>query len=445
VALRDPVLWDRAMRKLPSHLDEDGLLRFFPAPWLPGEDVLTSYVLAIANEAGYAIPEPAFGRMKTGLRGFVEGRLARESPLGAADRTIRTLAAIEALSRYGEARPEWLGAISIDPNLWPTSAVLDWLGILARVEGVPARDERRAEAEGILRSRLTFHGTRMAFSAEHRDALWWLMLSADVNAVRTVLALLEAPAWRVDLPRIALGALDRQQRGHWNTTTANAWGVLAFERWSAAFEAVPVGGRTEATLGGAARSLAWEQDARGGLLDFPWPPGPARLAIRHAGGGRPWAFVSSRAAIPLAGPLASGYRIRRTLSPVEQRTPGRWSRGDVARVSLAIDAQSDMTWVVLDDPVPAGARILGGGLGRDSALLAAGERREGDAWPAFEERRFDAFRSYWRFVPKGELAIEYTLRFDAAGRFELPPTRVEALYAPEMFGEVPNPAIEVEP
>jgi uncharacterized protein YfaS (alpha-2-macroglobulin family) len=310
---------------------------------------------------------------------------------------------------------------------------------------VPARDERRAEAEGILRSRLSFHGTRMGFSAEHRDALWWLMLSADVNAVRTVLALLEAPAWRADLPRIALGALDRQDLGRWNTTTANAWGVLAFEKWSAVFEAVPVAGRTQATLGGAARSLAWEQDAEGGRLDFPWPEGPARLAIRHEGAGRPWAFVSSRAAIPLAEPLASGYRIRRTLSPVEQRTPGRWSRGDVARVSLAVDAQSDMSWVVLDDPVPAGARILGGGLGRDSALLAAGERSRRDAWPAFEERRFDAFRSYWRFVPKGELEIEYTLRFDAAGRFELPPTRVEALYAPEMFGELPNPAIEVGP
>ena len=48
-----------------------------------------------------------------------------------------------------------------------------------------------------------------------------------------------------------------------------------------------------------------------------------------------------------------------------------------------IDAQSDMTWVVVEDPVPAGATILGGGLGRDSQLLAQGEARSGDAWPAF--------------------------------------------------------------
>ena len=34
-------------------------------------------------------------------------------------------------------------------------------------------------------------------------------------------------------------------------------------------------------------------------------------------------------------------------------------RGDVVRVRLDIDAQSDMTWVVVNDPIPSGATILG--------------------------------------------------------------------------------------
>ena len=32
------------------------------------------------------------------------------------------------------------------------------------------------------------------------------------------------------------GAIGRQQFGHWNTTVANAWGVLAMAKFSAAFE-----------------------------------------------------------------------------------------------------------------------------------------------------------------------------------------------------------------
>jgi uncharacterized protein YfaS (alpha-2-macroglobulin family) len=31
------------------------------------------------------------------------------------------------------------------------------------------------------------------------------------------------------------------------------------------------------------------------------------------------------------------------------------------------------------------------------------------------------------------------------GRFALPPTRIEAMYAPESFGELPNAAIDVVP
>jgi uncharacterized protein YfaS (alpha-2-macroglobulin family) len=444
VALRDERRWQQVMRELPAYLDGDGLAKYFASDWLEGEDVLTSYLLSIANEAGWAIPDASLGRMKTGLAGFVEGRIIRGSALPTADLAIRKLAAIDALARHGAAKVEWLATLPIDPNLWPTSALLDWLGILARVEKVPLREARRAEALRILRARLDLHGTRLAFSTERDDALWWLMLSADVNAVRLIPTLLGDPAWRDELPRIAQGALARQQRGRWNTTTANAWGVLAFEKFSDAFEREPVRGRSEAELGAARESLAWDEGAAGGTLAFPWPPRREALRIAHSGAGRPWAFVTARAALPLAEPLTAGFRIERRVSPVEPHTPGRLSSGDVVRVSLAIDAQSDMTWVVVDDPIPAGSQILGGGLGRDSALLAAGEGRDGAAWPAFEERRFEGFRAYYRFVPKGRFTVEYSVRMGTPGRFALPPTRVEALYAPEMFGELPNEDVAVE-
>ena len=39
-----------------------------------------------------------------------------------------------------------LGSITIAPNQWPTHAVIDWLNILKRVQDVPERDKRIAEA-----------------------------------------------------------------------------------------------------------------------------------------------------------------------------------------------------------------------------------------------------------------------------------------------------------
>jgi hypothetical protein len=158
----------------------------------------------------------------------------------------------------------------------------------------------------------------------------------------------------------------------------------------------------------------------------------------------PWATIQSLAAVPIREPLSSGFRIRRTVSAIEQKEKGIWSTGDIARVKLEIESQADMTWVVVNDPLPAGAAILGTGLGRDSRLATKGEETKGWVWPAFEERSFESFRGYYRFVPKGTWSVEYTIRLNNAGIFQLPPTRVEAMYAPEMFGELPNAVIQVK-
>ncbi|MCZ7565137.1 MAG: hypothetical protein M5U08_16285 [Burkholderiales bacterium] len=438
VALRDAKRWASVMNALPSHLDGDGLAKYFASDRLEGSDVLTTYFLAVSHEAGWAIPDAARERMLQGLARFVEGRVLRYGRLPTADLSIRKIAAIEALARHGRAQPRMLDSIAIEPELWPTSAVLDWLNLLDRMPGLGDRAARRGDAEHIVRARLNFQGTTMGFATERGDALWWLMISGDVNAVRAVLALVDAPAWREDLPRMARGALGRRVRGHWSTTTANAWGVLAMEKFAERFEATPVAGATIAALAGERRRLDWRHAPEGGAIDFPWPAGQIALALAHEGGGRPWATVASRAAIPLRAPLSSGYAIKRTVAPVERKTDGEWSRGDVLRVTLELEAQSDMTWVVVSDPIPAGAAILGTGLGRDAQLPARGEQRAGSVWPAYEERGFEAFRAYYEFVPKGKWKVEYTVRLNAEGEFDLPATRVEAMYAPEMFGEFPN-------
>jgi hypothetical protein len=66
-------------------------------------------------------------------------------------------------------------------------------------------------------------------------------------------------------------------------------------------------------------------------------------------------------------------------------------------------------------------------------------------WPIYSERAFDAFRAYYDYVPKGTFDIEYTIRLNQSGTFKLPATHVDALYEPEMFGELPNSPFEVAP
>jgi alpha-2-macroglobulin len=281
----------------------------------------------------------------------------------------------------------------------------------------------------------------MGFSTERADGLWWLMVSPDVNAVRTLLAVVDLDAWKEDAPRIAKGAVGRMRQGHWDTTTANAWGTLAFDKFSAAFEKEEVSGKTAVSLGPKISTVGWGfwETPQGGTLRFDWPDRKETLGIRHDGAGAPWATVQGLAAVPLRKPFSSGYRIKKTVTPVEKKVKNFLSRGDVLRVTLEIEAQSDMTWVVLSDPIPAGSAILTVGFEPGS------DKNAGRVQEAYTERAFEACRFYYSYVPKGTWKTGYTLRLNNEGTFQMPPTRAEALYAPEMFGEIPNAAISVNP
>jgi uncharacterized protein YfaS (alpha-2-macroglobulin family) len=190
--------------------------------------------------------------------------------------------------------------------------------------------------------------------------------------------------------------------------------------------------------------LVWKNDGNEQHQELPWADGPTQLELKHHGDGKPWALMRAQAALPLQQPLRAGFSIERSVTGVEQHEAGTLRRGDVVRIHLSVTADSDMTWVVVNDPIPAGATLIGGGLGGQSDLLTHDERQRGDAWLAFQQRAFDSIRSYYRFVPKGQFSVDYTIRLNNPGVFQLPPSRVEAMYAPEMFGELPNAAVTVE-
>ncbi len=466
IGLKDAGMWAGVARQLPSYLDNDGLASYFPpmsGDAAHGSDTLTAYVLAATHEADFELPPQARDAMLGGLSAFVQGRIQRASwsPSGRAANLmldVRRLAALEALSRYGRAEPRMLDSITLAPNTWPTAAVINWFNILQRVKSVPDRDKRLAEADQILRARLTYAGTTLKFSTEEDDFWWWLMDNADANAARLILSVMALPEWQDDIPRLVQGALARQRRGAWLTTNANLWASLALDKFGQRFERVPVAGRTTGQLGEASATHEWARAPEGGSMNLPWPvnatnakaPAISPLLIKHEGAGKPWLTVQALSAIPLKVPLRAGYAVTKSIALMDGDKasaikPGqRLPRGSILRIRLEVDAQTDMTWVVVSDPVPGGATILGSGLGRDSELASQGEKAEG-MWPVYVERAFEAWRAYFDFMPKGHHVVEYTVRLNNPGRFNMPQTRVEAMYAPESFGEAPNAVVEVGP
>ncbi|HUA90083.1 MAG TPA: alpha-2-macroglobulin family protein, partial [Steroidobacteraceae bacterium] len=94
VALHDRQAWDTIMRGLPAYMDADGLLKYFPSEWIPGDDSLTAYVLEISAESGWPIEDQDRSRLLDALARFVAGKIRRDSALPTADLAVRKLQAL---------------------------------------------------------------------------------------------------------------------------------------------------------------------------------------------------------------------------------------------------------------------------------------------------------------------------------------------------------------
>jgi alpha-2-macroglobulin len=482
VGLRDVKLWQAVQESLPNYLDRDGFASYFPvgegASDRQGSDVLTAYLLSVSQAAKYPIAPQLRDQMLGALTSFVQGKLQRNlwSPNGLGVNVSRQLTALEALSRYGRATPAMLATID-DSKVasWPTSAVIDWAAVLSRL-ALPNKQPALDAAWGVLRSRTQITAEQISFDDEARDNWYWMMSNSDTNAARLIDLALETSAlgtskaalveWLQDMPRLVNGLVKRQKRGNWSTTTANLWGTLALEKYSEAFEKTPVTGTTNVALSGSSpaplesQKLAWKDLASAANLPAKislkeaTPGTTYNLALNHQGAGRPYVALQLQAAVPITAVVNNGYRLTKTVTPVSQSKAGAMQVGDVFRVDLEIDASVPMTWVAINDPLPAGAAIISAaGVGlegrRGSQIIQAasnaaapadnsGSGRWSYAWLAFEESRFDRYRGYFEFLPAGKHRVSYTLRVSQPGTMGLPPTRVEAMYSPDLFGELPN-------
>lgn len=456
VALGDGAAWSRLAAEIPTYQAPDGLLRYWPSDTLAGSEALTAYVLSLAGEAGLAIPEASKTRMVEGLRAVLDGRLRHEAY---GDVRLQRLAAFTALARAGAATPAMLGQVGLNTAEMPTSGLADWLLAVDRVPGLANAAALRATGEAELRRRFVYEGTRVDLTDQSR-APWWLMQSADESAVKALLAIVGRPGWQDDGPRLMVGVAQRQSRGRWDTTTANAWGTLAVAKFARTYPATAIAGTTTLALGARTIGKAWPLAGDARAASFLLPSAPTPLLLRQSGGAGPWASVAIRAAVPLRAPLFAGYRLSRAVEVVQRRIPGRLTRGDVMKVTLTVDATAERNWVVLDDPIPAGATIVGdlGGQSKVLAGQASGGHGvqfgaidgDGKLWevqagvvPAYIERSNASWRGYYAWVPRGRLQASYMLRLNGAGRFHLPPSKVAAMYSPAIRAMVPNADVTV--
>ncbi|MDO5667751.1 MAG: MG2 domain-containing protein [Alcaligenaceae bacterium] len=474
VGLDDQQAWDKLMLELPQYLDSQGLVKYFPAAGVRGSINLTAYLLSLSSHAkkiglAFEIPQAHQERLLNALIATFEGRIDQELPHSQWRWSYR-LAALTALAEYGQVTPRMAQSFYEQNEQWNMSDWVNWL-IITKSFNDPAMTQIASTAKVNLLSLLSREGQLLVPQANELTNTWWTMFSREANLAKLLFVVTDDPDWSADIPYLVNGLINLQNRGHWGTTVANTYAKLAMQYYGKVQEDPFTSGNFTTVLSAAsttdesATTVLTEikpEQFEGGqavpLAAMPWTAiSENQLNLDFEGQGKLWVDVSTHAAVPLLEAKYAGYRLEREVLPVVQKNPEGWSQGDVYRVKLKIHANSPMTWVVVNDPIPSGATILGSGLGRDSLILqeqsaqvAAAENSSDGysywrSWPTFVERGSDSYRAYYDFMGQGETELEYTVRLNHSGEFNLPPSRVEALYNPDVYGEWPHAeAIRVE-
>lgn len=460
MGLQNQEAWQALMREANSYLDEAGFMRYYPSAMLQGSPLLTAYILRISADAKalgwkFEIPEAIQERMLEGLTNVVTGEIKQDSDwIPVADKTDYQLNLLATLARYNRVTESMLEAYLLNENY--SEAGLVNLYAIHRV----LTNSRQADILADLRQRIldkmSLQGNRLIFkNSTDLDNLWWLMDDSKSIHAKLLLAVVQDPLWKNDVPHLVQGLIATQVKGQWGMTTNNLLGSLAIHSFSQYFEKDPAEGEIHVSLQDQDYEVPqqWNGLSLNQSILIPWVDKKSeQMQLKLVGKGVAWATVSSLAAVEPVENTFSGYRVDKLIEPISRRVAGQWSVGDVYRVHLRITSEFPMNWVVVNDPIPSGASILGNGLGRDSIVsgqvdtqLANGhDEYQVYVEPSFVERKADVYRAYYRFVDKGELKLEYTVRLNNVGKFSLPATRVEAMYAPAVFGEAVNNDIQVK-
>jgi uncharacterized protein YfaS (alpha-2-macroglobulin family) len=131
--------------------------------------------------------------------------------------------------------------------------------------------------------------------------------------------------------------------------------------------------------------------------------------------------------------------------------------GDVVQVRLTIIAPHDLYYVVVEDPLPAGAEAIDTSLATTS-LVAEGP---GLYREAEEEIWYDFYTWWWRwyshsemrdekvvlfadYLPAGTYEFVYTFRATLPGEYHVIPTTANEFYFPEVFGRADGRLFVIE-
>jgi uncharacterized protein YfaS (alpha-2-macroglobulin family) len=375
-------------------------------------------VLTLAQQRGWTVPEPEFGKLLSALSAQLRQTDGDENSYS------DTCVALYALSLAGRPEPAYHEKFfSLRGLLSSEDRALLALSIL-QANGSPQMVRELLTTNGICRRKVSED-----FDCPPREM-----------AIRLLAWVRFQPGCR-EVPALFDALMREQREAHWGTTQGDAWALLALTEYSR---------RLEGALQPAAGELRWGGQTVPFRLDAAQPTFDKTFVL--TGGAEPFPvilnssprrlYASAAFEVRPPGPAQprqdSGFGLQRRYERLDgdnRPCGGAWAAGDRVLVTLELSAHEAARYLVVDDPLPAVLEPIPAGPG------AGGN--PGWMWN-FQEFRKDRALFFANHLAAGNYTLHYCARVRAGGQVSAPSGKVEEMYHPERFGLTGTQSLEVK-
>jgi uncharacterized protein YfaS (alpha-2-macroglobulin family) len=351
-------------------------------------------------------------------------------------------------------------------NLFDQRANLDNFGkayLLMVLQKANAQQAQPLEAELTSAAILSATGTHW----QEAKVDYWNMNTDTRSTAVIIMALSRANPKNASLANAVRWLMVQRQNGHWETTQETAWSVLGLTEYMLATGELQGSYAYQVTVDG--------KQVGGGTVDKTNVDQPQRLSVaikdlvqatandlvitRDSNNGKLYysAYLNYYLPADKIPPQNKGIIVGRQYFAVDQATLKPTDRaiesaklGDYVQVKLTIIAPTDLSYLALEDPLPAGFEAVDTTLKTSSVAASSPNIKEQPTKEISQvyDLFYKPYYSYWTesqvhdnrvsafapFLGRGTYEYTYTMRASVAGEFRALPARAWEMYFPEVFG-----------
>lgn len=349
-------------------------------------------------------------------------------------------------------------------NLYDQRANLGQYGKAYLLMALQKAGQSQAQA---LRTELTSAAIVSATGTHWEEARpdWRLMNTNTRTTALVIMALARNDPKNPVLTNAVRWLMAARKEGHWETTQETAWSVLALNDYMGATGELDANYTYQVMLNG--KPLGEGKVDKSSVIDARTLTVSMRDLVQNAANdlilqksgdaGKLYYSAYLRYYLPVdqMPALNRGILIGRQYLAVDQKTLkptdksiASASIGDYVLVKLTIIAPTDLSYLLLEDPLPAGFEAVDTTLKTSSvAASGAGLQKQPEAsenvpfwfqpyWAywAHSEVRDDRVAVFATYLGRGTYEYSYMMRASLAGEFRALPARAYEMYFPEVMG-----------